>query len=133
MRYKVCNSCGKKYKDGTKCSCQVKHNNEYSKSYYETNKERKKLLNSKRWRDLRERVIKRDGGMCNRCWSSLGIIENNNLQVHHIKPRSEYPELMFETDNLITVCKTCNLTLGVSGKIDWEIIRFNEDFDEPTI
>ena len=91
------------------------------------------MLNSKRWKELRERTIKRDGGMCNRCWVELGIIEKSNLQVHHIKPRAEYPELMFDPDNLITVCKTCNLTLGTSGELDWEIQKFNKGLDEPTI
>ena len=71
--------------------------------------------------------------MCNRCWVELGFIETAQLQVHHIKPRSEYPELTFDPDNLITVCKTCNLSLGTSGKLDWEIQRFNEDYNEPTI
>ena len=133
MKYKVCNYCGKKYQDGGTCECRTKNSNEYSKEYYENNKERKQMLNSKRWKELRERTIKRDGGMCNRCWVELGIIEKSNLQVHHIKPRAEYPELMFDPDNLITVCKTCNLSLGVSGQLDWEIQRFNEDLDEPTI
>lgn len=133
MKYKVCNYCGKKYPDGESCQCRIENSNEYSKNYYEENKERKKMLNSKRWKDLRIRTIKRDGGMCNRCWVELGIIETSQLQVHHIKPRSEYPELMFDPDNLITVCKTCNLALGTSGKLDWEIQRFNKNFDEPTI
>ena len=133
MRYKVCSSCGKRIPDTQSCSCQTVNGNEYSKQYYEQNKERKKDLNSKRWKDLRIRTIKRDGGMCNRCWVELGFIETSQLQVHHIKPRSEYPELTFDPDNLITVCKTCNLSLGTSGKLDWEIARFNEDYNEPTI
>lgn len=133
MRYKVCSHCEKRYDANKKCSCQTEHSNEYSRQYYEQNKERKKQLNSKRWKSLRERIIKRDGGMCNRCWVQLNLIENNNLQVHHIKPRSEYPELMYDPDNLITVCKTCNLELGTSGKLDWDIKKFNEDNNEPIL
>ncbi|WWT40088.1 hypothetical protein [Staphylococcus phage PT94] len=133
MRYKVCNYCGKRHLDNEKCKCQTNNANEYSKQYYEKNKERKKQLDSKKWKDLRKQIIQRDGGMCNRCWVELNIIERENLQVHHIKPRSEYPELMYEPSNLITVCKTCNLTLGTKGYLDWEIEEFNPDYFEPTI
>lgn len=133
MRYKICTQCGKKHDANKQCSCQIDNNNEYSKQYYEKNKERKKQLNSKRWKKLRERIIKRDGGMCNRCWVELNIIETQNLQVHHIKPRSEYPELMYDPDNLITVCKTCNLALGTKGQLDWEIQTFNNDINEPKL
>lgn len=133
MIYKMCDKCGKKYPIGETCSCSIKTSNEYSKEYYEKNKERKKQLNSKRWKDLRLSIIKRDGGMCNRCWVELNIIEKRNLQVHHIKPRSKYPELMYDPDNLITVCKTCNLALGTKGYLDWEIKKFNKDFNEPNI
>ena len=67
MRYKVCSHCGRRYDANKQFICQVNNSNEYSKQYYEQNKERKKQLNSKRWKTLRERIIKRDGGMCNRC------------------------------------------------------------------
>ncbi|WNM51534.1 HNH endonuclease [Staphylococcus phage S-CoN_Ph10] len=133
MRYKVCSYCGRRYDANKQCICQVNNSNEYSKQYYEQNKERKKQLNSKRWKTLRERIIKRDGGMCNRCWVSLNVIETKDLQVHHIKPRSEYPELMYDPNNLITVCKTCNLALGTKGSLDWEVQKFNEDIDEPRL
>lgn len=131
MGYRICNDCGAKYSDRKKqCDCKIKSNNEYSKQYYEDNKELKKMLNSKRWKTIRNMTIKRDGGMCNRCWVQLGIVNTRNLQVHHIKPRKEYPELMFEPDNLITTCKTCNLQMGTSG-IDWDIEKISsvDSFD----
>lgn len=133
MRYKVCSHCGRRYDANKQCICQVNNSNEYSKQYYEQNKERKKQLNSKRWKTLREIIIKRDGGMCNRCWVSLNVIETKDLQVHHIKPRSEYPELMYDPNNLITVCKTCNLALGTKVSLDWKVQKFNEDIDEPRL
>ncbi|WNM52399.1 hypothetical protein CoNPh13_CDS0040 [Staphylococcus phage S-CoN_Ph13] len=54
MRYKVCSYCGRRYDANKQCICQVNNSNEYSKQYYEQNKERKKQLNSKRWKTLRE-------------------------------------------------------------------------------
>ncbi len=43
----------------------------------------------------------------------------SNLQVHHIKPRSDYPELVYEHSNLVTLCQSCNTSLGKKG-IDFE-------------
>ena len=132
MRLKVCNYCGKKYEDGNTCECRTDSHNKYSKEYYEKNKEEKRKLNSKTWKDLRKLIIKRDGGMCNRCWVNLNIIETEDLQVHHIKPRSEFPNLMFDPENLITVCGTCNLSLGTKGKLDWDIQKIT-DYDSPRL
>lgn len=47
-------------------------------------------------------VKNRDGYMCQKCGS------RNELQVHHIKEWSRYPELRFEATNLLTVCKECH-------------------------
>lgn len=41
--------------------------------------------------------------------------------MHHIKSRKNFPELMFDDENLITLCKTCNLQLGTKDKLDFEI------------
>lgn len=122
MAYKICPHCNNKYDErDVYCECQKDRRNEYSKQYYEQNKELKKLLNSKRWRTVRRLVIQRDGGFCNRCYAQLGIFVTDDLQVHHIIPRSKRPDLMFDEDNLVTVCKTCNLQLGTRDKLDWDI------------
>lgn len=62
---------------------------------------------------MRKMVIQEDGGVCQRCFIKFEIINSTELQVHHIKPRIEFPELMYERSNLITICKTCNLQLGL--------------------
>lgn len=117
---KIC-SCGRIINFNETCSCKKNQNrNEYQKQYYEKNKEVLKPLSSGRWKKLRSLIIKRDQGVCQRCLIKYGIINSNNLQVHHIKPRIEYPELMFEESNLITLCKTCNLQLGTSEKLDFK-------------
>ena len=125
--YKICPHCSSKIVDGEVCECRKKDRNEYSKKYYESNKELKKMLNSKQWKNTRSMIIKRDGCMCNRCYVQLGKIVSSNLQVHHIKPRNKYPELMFEPDNLITLCKFCNVSLGTQEHLDFEVKRFNDN------
>jgi 5-methylcytosine-specific restriction endonuclease McrA len=129
QRSRVC-SCGRIVPINGTCSCKKKANNEAKRRYYEQNKDLIKPLKTARWRKLRSLIIKRDNGCCQRCLIKYGIINTENLEVHHIKPRSEYPELMFEESNLITLCKTCNLQLGTNG-LDFEprIDLKNTDFD----
>lgn len=128
MKKKIC-TCGKRVPFNETCSCKLirkKQRNEYQKEYYKKNKESLKELTSKRWRDLRKSIILRDGGYCQRCFIKFGVINDKSLQVHHIKPRVEYPELMYDEDNLICLCKTCNLQLGVKGILDFDRIVKDE-------
>ncbi|WP_430735764.1 HNH endonuclease [Metabacillus halosaccharovorans] len=55
-----------------------------------------------------------------RCYFKLNYVNISNLEVHHIKPRSKYPELEMESTNLITLCKKCNLELGTREALDFE-------------
>lgn len=130
MKMKICSSCGKRVEITKSCTCSQKRKqerNEYQKEYYRKNKENLKLLTRKKWKDLRKVIINRDGGHCQRCKIKFGVIETDNLQVHHIKPRIEYPELMYDENNLICLCKTCNLQLGTSGKLDFEQDNDNKE------
>lgn len=80
-----------------------------------------KQLHSRKWRKFRKDIIRLDNGFCQRCLYKYGIYNHNNLEVHHIKPREEFPELVFDEDNVITLCKTCNLELGLNGiDFDWK-------------
>lgn len=132
-RKKICNKCGKIIDFNEVCSCKRsnKERNEYKRNYYRKNKEYLKPLSTARWRKLRSLIIKRDKGCCQRCLIKYGIVNTKDLQVHHIKPRIDYPELMFDESNLITLCKTCNLQLGTSGELDFEpnLDLKNYDFD----
>lgn len=58
----------------------------------------------KQWRQL---IIERDGYSCREC-ADKGIKNNQNLEVHHIYPVSQYPESTLDTDNGITLCRTCH-------------------------
>ena len=64
------------------------------------------------WRKLRWRVLSVSNGKCTMCGrnSSHGIV----LHVDHIKPRSKYPDLELEIDNLQVLCEDCNLGKGAS-------------------
>lgn len=68
-----------------------------------------KFLVSQEWLDLRERVLKRWGRLCMKCGRTSGII-----QVDHIKPRSKYPELKLDFNNMQVLCKGCNRSKGIT-------------------
>lgn len=69
---------------------------------------------SKEWRELRDRVIRRDG---NRCTVSrlLGGDCSAMLQVHHIEARRDRPDLELDPDNCGTVCSAHHPS--------WEAVR----------
>lgn len=116
---KTC-SCGKIIDFNSDCSCKgIGSRNEYQKDYRKKNSESLKPLKTKRWEKLRIAIINRDGGVCQRCLIKYQLINSENLQVHHIKPRIEFPKLIFTESNLICLCKTCNLQLGLNG-VDFE-------------
>ena len=51
----------------------------------------------------RKAVYKRDDYTCQQCKSKGG-----RLEAHHIKPFATHPELRFDVDNGITLCKSCH-------------------------
>lgn len=121
-RYKFCDRCGEKIILGEPCpTCSEKFNrNDYQRKYRKNHKEIQAPIESMRWRKFRKVIIQRDNGVCQRCLSMKGIFNSDKLEVHHIKPREKYPDLIFDEDNCITLCKTCNLELGVKEKLDFE-------------
>lgn len=58
------------------------------------------------WKELRKIVFSKYPYHCMKCDST------KDLEVDHIKPRSKYPELELEIDNLQILCSTCNLEKG---------------------
>lgn len=125
MRMKRCRKCHKPFPDterGSYCSeCSGKQTNEYQKAYnsIEENKERNSPLRSARWRRMRARIIDRDK-VCMRCLIKFGIVNTTDLTVDHIKSRNHYPELMWDEDNLICLCRSCNSFKGDNDYLDFE-------------
>jgi len=58
--------------------------------------------NSLRWKKTRIVVLKRDKFTCQVCGKKPAKF------VHHINLASHTPEMVFDFDNLITVCKNCH-------------------------
>ena len=69
---------------------------------------------SQQWRDLRYQILNKQGHRCKKC--GIGRVDGAKLQVDHIKPRSKYPELELDEDNLQVLCEECNM--GKSNKYE---------------
>lgn len=63
----------------------------------------KQLRESNEYKIWRITVYRRDDFKCQSC-GKVG----NNLEAHHIKPISLFPELIFSVENGITLCEDCH-------------------------
>ena len=124
-KLKICSGCGKRIPFNSECECVIKRRREYDKKRKKNNKE----IKSYKWQKLRERIIKRDGGYCQRCFVKYGIINTSDLTAHHIKSREHYPELTYDETNIITLCMQCNNVLGVSDKIDFKFEMKDDNWE----
>ncbi len=74
------------------------------------------------WKKARFETLKRYGAVCMLCGSEHRIV------VDHIKPRSKFPELALEFDNLQVLCNDCNM-----GKSNDDYTDFRPRGDEYSI
>ena len=73
--------------------------------------------NSGNYKHWRRKVFERDEYTCMHCGQIGGI-----LNAHHIKPFCLYPDLRFDVDNGITLCKKCHNKLHKKER-EWERIH----------
>lgn len=82
------------------------------------------FYNSKEWRAVRVRVLEKFNCSCMMCGRSP---REHKIVIHvdHIKPRSKYPELSLDFNNLQLLCEDCNM--GKSNKYDTDHRPETED------
>lgn len=61
------------------------------------------LYNTTRWRELRRKILERDGNVCRRCGASV-----SRLQVDHIVNHNGNEDLFYDENNLQVLCPTCH-------------------------
>ena len=126
---KVVCSCGKLIAEGTRCECKKKSKRDYMRQYQRDNSDNP--LKTARWTKLRRKVLKRDKYLCQRCLYKYNILNSSDLQAHHIRSRKNFPELVFDEENIMTLCGTCNRQLGTSDKLDFEVRKWQEPENQP--
>jgi hypothetical protein len=72
--------------------------------------EAERFYSSPEWKILREKVIIEKGRICVICYKI--IRRDFNLTVDHIRPRSKFPKLSLDIDNLQVMCRSCNSSKG---------------------
>ena len=65
------------------------------------------------YKNWRVQVYKRDGFKCQLCKST------KRLEAHHIKRWAEFPQLRFDINNGVTLCKICHRKI-TNNEQQWE-------------
>lgn len=118
---KICKYCNGRFSVLEKhmCDGKLQEKRRQEKQHREVTKEANAAIANRKWRSFRKKIILRDGGYCQRCKAKYNKYVFGDLEVHHIIPRIRNLELVFDESNVVTVCKQCNLELGLDG-IDFE-------------
>jgi 5-methylcytosine-specific restriction endonuclease McrA len=76
------------------------------------------FLQSYEWRALRMLILKKRGARCE-CCGATPADGTTIINVDHIKPRRDFPELALEESNLQVLCDACNHGKGNWDQTDW--------------
>lgn len=74
-----------------------------TKKRVKKSRKKKSIYKTKRYKDWRSKVFKRDRYTCQLCKKVGGYIE-----AHHIKLKSQFPKLCYIVSNGITLCGNCH-------------------------
>lgn len=85
------------------------------------------FLSSYEWRTLRMVVLKKRGARCECCGATAK--DGVRINVDHVKPRRQFPELALSEENLQVLCEECNAGKGSWDQTDW---RGNVPVVDPT-
>ena len=73
-------------------------------------------LKQSKWQKLRYQAFVKYGNVCACCGPKDGV----KMHVDHIKPKSIYPELEYELDNLQILCSECNIAKSNKNETNWK-------------
>lgn len=74
--------------------------------YFKRETDTSDIYNTRKWKDTRESILRRDDFMCQLC-KRKGVSEDAT-QVHHINLLNLRPDLSYDERNLISLCDKCH-------------------------
>lgn len=77
---------------------------------------RSQFYQTKKWKTLRSDVLHKHPHICACCGEDL---KGKPKHVDHIRPRSKYPELELDYDNMQLLCEACNMGKGNRYETDF--------------
>lgn len=80
---------------------------------------------TREWQGLRFRALQKSNGCCVLCGRSHRV-DGVKLHVDHIKPKSRFPALALDPNNLQVLCEDCNLGKGNRDTTDWGVLTDEE-------
>ena len=78
--------------------------------------EKESLISHYRHKDIKHSLCVSSHGKCAFCESKPG--ESGNIEIEHFAPKSLYPDLTFEWENLLPACRKCN-----EAKRDFDTVK----------
>lgn len=128
VKINICKYCGKEIVTSLKRDKQYCNTNCRNKDYVNTHKgtlshfwkggktEISKIRRTNAdYRNWRNEVFSRDNFTCQHCGARA-----RDIEAHHIKEQSKYPELIYDINNGITLCHKCHkLTDNYGPKARW--------------
>lgn len=113
-----CQPCQVRYRNRKTCSvgCRskllgIRAEERHRSGVYTKHQIDRCLRYSKKANNWRVAVFKRDNYTCQKC-----KVRGGYLEAHHIKPFAHFPELRFDLNNGITLCRKCHTKTKVGFK-----------------
>lgn len=104
---------------GGPVDCASVHSKKPIKSGSRNKKKASSFYASWEWKKVRYEAIKKYEQRCMCCGWRVGDTEYGYLVVDHIKPRSRFPALALDVNNLQILCNDCNMGKSNDSIDDW--------------
>lgn len=111
MMFRACSKCGRIHPSSVQCSVKRKY----------SGGEERKLRASWAWNKKSREIRERANHLCEVC-RNQGRFTHENLEVHHIRKLTEYPEGLLEDANLVCLCTEHHKDAD-AGRIDAEYLK----------